>query len=1362
MDSFDSSRCEKKHPLVGTTIGQYRVIDVIASGGMGLVLKACQLMTERMVALKLLPPELVKDELNVKRLQREARALAQLNHPNIITTFDFCFAPDGQPFLVIELLEGENLGRLLKREMLLPVDRAVPIFRQAADGMRFAHAKGILHRDIKPQNIMICNEPALDHVKVLDFGIAQLGEDLQRLTRAGEVVGSPTYMSPEQCLGEPVGECSDIYSLGVVMFEVLTGEPPYRGTSVTETMSKKVKEPVPRFSDIVSGRVFPELLESVVLTCLARNPESRIASMADLKEQLMIVERMYKQGDTAHRAHRSLRRTQSGPLRLRGEKITGDSQESQTINGVGFLSAVDKGLNILSSRRRRQSAQLNNFLDELSASFQVLKRDQEHADVEEVTSFLDEISQGLRKLDKSKLDDDYGAISAFLKEMCTGIGELKDYDILNKSRTIHQVSSFLDVIETEMTQQVPKLEASQSSISWQQPPEPQPFAEATFVPDRGASSKADGQSQQSAQAHGQSSAEAQSSGNVPPSAGAPSIDIDATPRLGSEVLAPRRVNRRKASEMFTDFDEISAELSFLQSESGINLISEPETAKPAGIRGTETGSSHLLSGLDDSGKILAGNEMQKAIAPSIRPEAAAEAAVPSSSAESSTEAAVSSGRTDPSAGAGGLAVPPPPPPGNKRPSETMAKMKALPPPPLPLAHKKTGAYERVHVFSEEEKAAIARSYAKPPPPPGKSDPTTKRSFAPPPLPAAHKRAAPPEPDIARGAPPPPPPGQKRADGLKPGAPPPPPGRRSPGQPQTIPPGLKDPMIVRDEGAVTSGSGEQSSGSVEQVGAGASSDSAHSAGSAGLKDSANLMPESSDVFTTETAPKAGPEDVSKEWKTDADEDSSSMPEGAESPEDEADESPRAKSFVSGHAMFAPSPVSRGEQETDEGSRVDYDEEDTEYSEPEISDLYAPGGGQREEEPDYELGSISAEEMERAREQYQKHLQESTSNLFDVLEDDFEDFDVDSIDPSLSAEVDTITGDPQTVEITGEVDMIADLDREMEQLEKEEFSAFPQRPAAPPELFAPTEHEVLDFLEEIDQGLEHIAKREPPVFLPGVAQEFSPSLPPQLMPTPAPPSLDLAGNPVNFVVNDPEFLKDLDQGIGQLENRRKLEDGLMEWEAPQAVEDQLGPWKGMGEAPKAPWHNRPKTKVWDEITKPKEPPPPPLVQEVVEEEDDEFADKPEPFQLSSWIFGNKKLVLIAIVLVAIAIGSTIVAISVVNSDSGDVPAEGAAPPSEPVAPPPPPPQTPQAGDAPPISPPPVAAPSVARPKVTSSPPAAERSTPKKTPRKRAQRNRTNDDDTASGAPPNQPPRRRAYQTTQYADQNYDESDAGGNMP
>lgn len=1405
MDSFDTSRPEDKHPLVGTTIGQYRVLDVIATGGMGLVLKACQLMTERTVALKLLPPELVADELNVKRLQREARALAQLNHPNIITTFDFSFAPDGQPFLVIELIEGETIRQLLNREILLPVDRAVPIFRQAADAMRFAHGKGILHRDIKPQNIMICNEPEIDHVKVLDFGIAQLGEDLQRLTRAGEVIGSPTYMSPEQCLGEPVGERSDIYSLGVVMFEVLTGEPPYRGTSITDTMSKKVKEPLPRFNDIVSGRVFPELLESVVLCCLARNPESRLSSMADLKEQLLIVERMYKQSGTV-RGARDSRRSSSGPLRLRGERP--DGKKSKTINGVGFLAAVDKGLKILSSRRRRQSSQVNQLLDELSASYSVLKKDELEADVEEVTSFLDEVSQAIQKLDKRQLSDDLGAVSQFLKEMRSGIGELKDYEILNKSRTIHEVSSFLDIIESGQTSdEVAGAQARNEAVS-------APAVEGNAQIDGAAALE-------------KAQLEGRSPGGGPPAVGA-------TPLLATGSILASKINRRKTSQMFTEFDDISEQIAMLKSESGSNSTRASESVKPLGIRTSEAGASHhLLSGLDDSGKILADHEMQKAIsppsespqpnplaqsqppgepvsgetvvgsssaapvvepasavepvatAPGTEPVSVAPVAEPPSAApgvdpvsiaqfapdpqveaprsfskmsEPVTETSVPPGHSSvgaiappPPAVAG--APPPPPPPGNRRPDQSAAKMKALPPPPLPTAHKRSGAYESVHVFSDEEKAAIARSYAKPPPPPGKADPAAKRNFAPPPLPPGHKRPDAPASDTASGgqssdtgrsAPPPPPPGKRRADGVKPVASPPPPVRIPPSGPPTIRPGLREPMIVRDDAT-------DSASVASRVQSSSSPPSAQPA---------SFLPLSSDVFSTQPAFKTAPEDVSKEWETDADKDLLSMRDSL-SGEHESEGELRTKSFVSGNALFAPAPVSRDRRADDEGGELD---DDSQYGDSE-SDR-GDEVGRPEAEPDYELGSISDDEMKRARDEYQKHLQETTASLFDVLEDDFEDFDVGSIDPSLSAEVEAVTGDTQTFDISAELGMIADLDREMEQLEKEEFSAFGERPVSPPELFAPTETEVLDFLDEIDHGIEHISKRQPPVFLPGVAQQFSPSLPPQLMLSPQPPLFNVEGNPGQFAPGDPEFLKELDQGIGQLENRRKLEDGLMEWEQPKPVEDQLGPWKGMEEAPKAPWHNRPKTKVWDEITRPKEPPPPPPIREAVEE-DDEFDDKPEPFHFSSWFVGNKKLVLIALVLVAIAVGSTIVAISVVSSE-GDVPHQGTAPPSEPAATPSGATAPQEAGSGAPPSGSPAAVPA------TGQPPAAvkrrtpdsivsERSSPKKSPRKRVKRNRANYDmSTVTGAQPGQPPRRRAYQTTHYAEQNYDESDAGGNLP
>jgi len=278
-----------QHPLVGTVVEPYAIIDVIAAGGMGVVFKARHMLTDRIVALKLLPSELARDESNVQRVKLEAKALAQLKHPNIITTFDFGFTYMQEPFIVMEFVPGESLKEVLDREVLLPVDRALRIFLQVVDGMRYAHGAKILHRDLKPHNIMVSDEPEPDHVKVLDFGVAKFAEYTQKITRTGEVVGSPLYMSPEQCTGKPTDHRCDIYSIGVMMFETLTGNPPFRGENYISTVHLKCTKLAPNFKDVVPGRVFPERLEMIVLKCLEIEPEKRYATMAELKADLELV-----------------------------------------------------------------------------------------------------------------------------------------------------------------------------------------------------------------------------------------------------------------------------------------------------------------------------------------------------------------------------------------------------------------------------------------------------------------------------------------------------------------------------------------------------------------------------------------------------------------------------------------------------------------------------------------------------------------------------------------------------------------------------------------------------------------------------------------------------------------------------------------------------------------------------------------------------------------------------------------------------------------------------------------------------------------------------------------------------------------
>lgn len=280
---------KRPHPLVGTVVEPYAIIDVIAAGGMGVVFKARHMLTDRIVAMKLLPSELARDESNVQRVKLEAKALAQLNHPNIVTTFDFGFTYMQEPFIVMEYVTGQSLKEVLDREVLLPVDRAIKIFLQAVDGMRYAHSAKILHRDLKPHNIMVSDDPEPDHVKILDFGVAKLAEYSQQITRTGEVVGSPLYMSPEQCTGRPTDHRCDIYSIGVMMFETLTGNPPFRGENYISTVHLKCTKLAPNFKDVVPGRVFPDRLETIVHKCLEIDPDKRYANMAELRADLELL-----------------------------------------------------------------------------------------------------------------------------------------------------------------------------------------------------------------------------------------------------------------------------------------------------------------------------------------------------------------------------------------------------------------------------------------------------------------------------------------------------------------------------------------------------------------------------------------------------------------------------------------------------------------------------------------------------------------------------------------------------------------------------------------------------------------------------------------------------------------------------------------------------------------------------------------------------------------------------------------------------------------------------------------------------------------------------------------------------------------
>lgn len=255
---------------------------------MSVVYKARHKIIGREVALKILLQD--TDPTAVERFKQEAKAASLLNHPNIIGIYDFGIYKD-QAFLVMDCLEGPNLSDVLAQEGHIAVQRAINIFRQTVTALEHAHKKGVLHRDLKPSNLcLIKTEDGKEMVKIVDFGIAKFmpiaGQEAQQLTRTGEIFGSPLYMSPEQCLAHKLDGRSDIYSLGCVMYESLTGQPPIYGETAYETMTMHVSTPPKPFNKIAPSLTIDPNIEAIVFRCLEKKPDDRYQTMQELLEEL--------------------------------------------------------------------------------------------------------------------------------------------------------------------------------------------------------------------------------------------------------------------------------------------------------------------------------------------------------------------------------------------------------------------------------------------------------------------------------------------------------------------------------------------------------------------------------------------------------------------------------------------------------------------------------------------------------------------------------------------------------------------------------------------------------------------------------------------------------------------------------------------------------------------------------------------------------------------------------------------------------------------------------------------------------------------------------------------------------------------
>jgi eukaryotic-like serine/threonine-protein kinase len=260
--------------------GRYELQEVAGSGGMSNVYRARDTVLERTVAIKILHDHFSDDPEYVERFRREARALAQLNHPNIVTVIDRG-EYEGRQFIVFEHVEGENLKELVDREGQLPVEQALSLVHQVARGLAFAHEHGVVHRDVKPHNVLIDEDGV---AKVTDFGIARSIDPADGLTETGALLGTSEYIAPEQASGGRVDERSDQYSLAAVLYELLAGEPPYTGENFMAVAMKHVQDPVPSVRE-VRPDVSPRL-DAIVARALAKRPENRFSSTEALMAAL--------------------------------------------------------------------------------------------------------------------------------------------------------------------------------------------------------------------------------------------------------------------------------------------------------------------------------------------------------------------------------------------------------------------------------------------------------------------------------------------------------------------------------------------------------------------------------------------------------------------------------------------------------------------------------------------------------------------------------------------------------------------------------------------------------------------------------------------------------------------------------------------------------------------------------------------------------------------------------------------------------------------------------------------------------------------------------------------------------------------
>ncbi len=286
FDQLEEKAIQKKLVASSLIADRYEIIQKIGEGAMGVVYKAKHVELGRIHAVKVLHSKISDDPNSRERFKREGKIAASLNHPNVAAIYDCGEMSDGFPFLVMDFIEGKSLDEMIKRFGCLSADVALPLFIQICKGLAHAHNKNIVHRDLKPGNIMIVSEGRTNTAKITDFGIAKsaTADSEGALTKTGEVFGSVLYMSPEQCSGQALDGRTDIYSLGCLMYETLSGKAPLRGENAVQTIYKHMNERPKSFLEI--GAPVPKDLEDIILKALEKDPDRRFQSAEQMAAAL--------------------------------------------------------------------------------------------------------------------------------------------------------------------------------------------------------------------------------------------------------------------------------------------------------------------------------------------------------------------------------------------------------------------------------------------------------------------------------------------------------------------------------------------------------------------------------------------------------------------------------------------------------------------------------------------------------------------------------------------------------------------------------------------------------------------------------------------------------------------------------------------------------------------------------------------------------------------------------------------------------------------------------------------------------------------------------------------------------------------